>query len=118
MKNRTSDRKNSRNTAGNGRRHHMVIRSRFRFFTFIALVLIITVATFNIAMARSAEDTAAENALEIVVCEGDTLWDIASEYSGGSGDLRQHIYEICRLNNISADQLYPGMTLYIPSDMK
>ena len=45
---------------------------------------------------------------------GDTLWSIAQTYMADDLDVRQAVYELCELNNISASNLYAGMTIQVP----
>lgn len=48
------------------------------------------------------------------VQEGETLWDIASGIASDEEDIRQVIYEIQDVNNISGtDDLHPGQRLII-----
>ena len=58
----------------------------------------------------------------ICIEEGDTLWDIAGEYTDGSSDSRlEYIDEICRMNNICADELHVGdyiIISYLSADME
>ena len=48
------------------------------------------------------------------VMPGDTLWSIAQTYMADDLDVRQAVYELCELNNISASNLYAGMTIQVP----
>ena len=48
---------------------------------------------------------------KIVVSKGDTLWSIASELNG---DIRENIYEIKKINNLTSDLIIAGKTLIIP----
>lgn len=52
---------------------------------------------------------------EIVIQYGDTLWDLAQEFGPDDKDVREIIHEICRINNISAETIYPGQTILIPA---
>ena len=50
----------------------------------------------------------------IRVEEGDTLWDIAADYIGGTGMSRQeYIAEISRINGIRADEIVAGDELVV-----
>ena len=52
---------------------------------------------------------------EIVIQSGDTLWDLAREFGPDDKDVREVVYAICRINDISADSIYPGQTILIPA---
>ena len=47
-----------------------------------------------------------------VVKSGDTLWDIAKQYT--RGDPRELIYQIRQSNNLSTSIIYAGQELKIP----
>jgi LysM repeat protein len=47
------------------------------------------------------------------VAESETLWEIASRYSGGQ-DVRKVIYAIKEANNLKSATLQPGQALLIP----
>ena len=55
--------------------------------------------------------------ITVQVCDGDTLWQIAGQYGSGSADRRQVVYEICKLNHVQADEIYPGQSLLIPEEI-
>ncbi len=46
------------------------------------------------------------------VMDGDSLWDIASEYS--EGDYKDYIEEVKNINNLTSDHIYAGEMLIIP----
>ena len=52
---------------------------------------------------------------EVTVQEGDTLWDIAARSTGSSVDIREVVFEVKELNNISnSGALTPGTKLKVP----
>jgi LysM repeat protein len=51
---------------------------------------------------------------EYEVQAGDTLWQIARETGSANTDVRQTIYEICQVNDISAETLFAGSVIQIP----
>ena len=48
---------------------------------------------------------------EIYIKKGDTLWAIAKKHKPSFMDIREYIYEVCKLNNI--DNLYAGDVIQI-----
>ena len=51
----------------------------------------------------------------VTVQEGDTLWDIAARSAGSSVDIREVVFEVKELNNISnSGALTPGTKLKVP----
>ena len=50
----------------------------------------------------------------VIVRSGDTLWDIASKYSGPSKDVRNLVKEMCTLNDVNPGNIYPGQIIKVP----
>lgn len=50
----------------------------------------------------------------VVVNNGDTLWDIASKFTGEKEDVREVMYRISRANDLNAKYVYPGQVLKVP----
>lgn len=88
-------------------------RLRFTFFVAAAIILITVSANFILGLSTASSLTVPQYT-EVTVDPGDTLWSIASEYIGDSQDVRKSVYEISSLNDISASELYPGMTIMVP----
>jgi len=61
--------------------------------------------------AYAAEETIYKH---VTVYSGDTLWDIASEYTEPSKDIRKQVKAICDLNDVSPGKIYPGQVLLVP----
>ncbi|MCK4258333.1 MAG: LysM peptidoglycan-binding domain-containing protein [Halanaerobiales bacterium] len=52
---------------------------------------------------------------EVVVVQGDTLWSIAKTYNSSDNDIRELIYYIKKINQLTTAQIHPGQTLFIPN---
>lgn len=88
---------------------------RIRFTLFVVLCIIIITCIANLLLGLS--DVQGLTVVEyktIEVQSGDTLWDIACDYMPSKMDTREAVYEICKLNDISASTLYAGMEIQIP----
>lgn len=92
----------------------LVIKSKFRFFTFIFITLMLITCSFGLVNAK-AVDLDNENFKTVNINSGDTLWNIAEEHVADNMDIRECVYDICQLNDITADQLYSGMTIKLPN---
>jgi hypothetical protein len=58
---------------------------------------------------------AAESLIEVTVREGDSLWELASQYtSEANPDTREFIEKIKEMNDLEGVIIYPGQTLRIP----
>jgi len=92
------------------------IVNRFRFITFLVVCLLLlsllVLPLFNTCFARIKAEKAY---VQIVVNYGDTLWQIAKDYGPNDRDIRRVIYEICKLNSVSAESLKAGDVLLVPS---
>jgi nucleoid-associated protein YgaU len=92
------------------------IRSRIRFTMFltVAILMIISI-TGTLIGANNAESLTKPVYSEIIIQSGDTLWNLAQEFGPDGKDIRKVVHEICRINNISADSIYPGQAILIPA---
>ena len=91
------------------------IKSKFRFTLFmtIAILMFISITTTAIG-ANNAESLTKPVYSEITIQSGDTLWNLAEAFGPANKDTREVVYEICKINDISADSIYPGQTILIP----
>ncbi|NCB41715.1 MAG: LysM peptidoglycan-binding domain-containing protein [Clostridia bacterium] len=91
------------------------IKSKLKFTAFLTLVIIfsvfITGAFFGFFDASSMDERTYKL---ITIQSGDTLWDLAKEFGPDDTDCRQVIYEICKLNNLTPETLWPGQEILIP----
>ena len=88
----------------------------FRFIVFVVLSLILLFSILNLIFGfSSAQSITVETYESVTIEQGDTLWEIAGEYMPEDTDIRFFIYRICQINDIKADDLYPGMTIKVPT---
>ena len=45
---------------------------------------------------------------------GDTLWDIAADFTSPDGDVRGTVAEITEANDLSGSLIHPGQELFVP----
>jgi nucleoid-associated protein YgaU len=50
----------------------------------------------------------------VTVKPGDSLWRIAAKFAGAETDIRQSIYQIRQINQLTNAHIYPGQILIIP----
>ncbi len=88
------------------------IKSKLRFTVFLSLLL----ASFILIAAQAGDCCRATGKAykEVTVKSGDTLWQLSKTYGPKKQDIRRTVYTICRINNISPGNLYPGMSIEIP----
>lgn len=91
------------------------VANRFRFTVFVALMIILITTVANFALGLNTADSLTYvEYMDLEVVSGDTLWSIAETYMADTGDLREAVYELCQINDISASELYAGMTIQVP----
>lgn len=100
------------------RRKKYRITSKFRFITSIVIMLMMLTASFNIITGFHVSTALTKpQYTNVQVTYGDTLWDIACQYKSDDTDIRKAVYDICKVNDIEASDLKPGMTLKIPEQL-
>ena len=88
----------------------MRIKNMPRFILFLAILFVAISCLTNMFFNKvfSYEEPKYKN---VVVCQGETLWSIASELDG---NINENIYNIKKLNNLSNSNLFIGQELIIP----
>jgi len=71
--------------------------------------------TATVITSYSNKEVTYEN---IQVERGQTLWNIAKNYSGYEHDPRKLVYQIKKINNIDNSILQPGQIIRIPVNNK
>ena len=95
------------------KRYRVVNKFRFTIFVVIMILLITTFAIFAVGL-NTANSLTRLTYMDYEITAGDTLWTIAETYMTDVSDIREAVYELCQLNEISAGELYVGMTIQIP----
>ena len=95
------------------KRYHVKSKKRFSVFVFL-VVFMLTAATGAVAGSESTAAMSDPVYAEIQIESGDTLWDLANKYGPENVDTREIIHTICRINEISPDEIQPGQTILIP----
>ena len=90
------------------------IKNKFRFITFVVLMVIAASMIMGAVFPVSAAHRDEISCREVKVQYGDTLWNIARMYGSEDKDIRETVYEICRINNVQAGSIYPGQVLKVP----
>ena len=91
------------------------ISNRFRRTVLAVLTIIFLTTAINFALGlNTAASLTIQDYMDVEIKSGDTLWNIAQTYMPDDMDTRKAVYQLCSLNDISADQLYAGMTIQVP----
>lgn len=89
--------------------------NKFRFTVFVVLTIMILTTAVNFALGfNTAASLTRTDYMDVRIVSGDTLWSIAENYMPQDMDTREAVYKLCRVNDISAADLYAGMTIQVP----
>ncbi len=89
--------------------------NKFRFTVFVVLTIVILTTAINFALGfNTAASLTRTDYMDVQIVSGDTLWSIAENYMPQDMDTREAVYKLCKVNDISASELYAGMTIQIP----
>jgi len=80
-----------------------------------AIVVLMVLLLANAVGASGADATGdpVSHGTHLVVA-GDTLWDIAADYTTPGDDVRRVVFEIQRLNDLEGSVILPGQVLRVP----
>lgn len=90
----------------------MKIKNKIKFIRSIAIIVFLLIALFNISIAKT--NTEAEYN-DYTISKGENLCSIAGEYKEQKEDIRQYIYDIKKLNNMTDSTVYLGQVIKIKS---
>lgn len=90
-----------------------IIKNKIRFLISISLIMIFTVSSL-FTLVVNAKGNNEVTLIPEYVEEGDTLWNLSTNYSGGM-DIRDYISEVMDINDLSSANIKPGELLYFPS---
>jgi LysM repeat protein len=82
--------------------------------TYSYTILLILVSSFS-ALFLGLKTDAKEEYVTVTIAVGDTLWELAEEYSNNSElSKKQFVNWVLTQNKISENQLYPGDKIVLP----
>ncbi len=91
------------------------IKSKFRFTLFLIILFLIVFTSVNGLLGYNNVNGSSMNEYYVIkISDGDTLWNIATEYGPDNQDIRDTVYEICELNEMQASDLEAGQKILIP----
>lgn len=93
------------------RRYKIVNKTRFYLFL-ISVFVIVVVGMLSIDKVYGS--IYEYNYDEVIIVEGDTLWNIALNYMPKNYDVREMIFIIRAFNKMETSQIYAGDLLKVP----
>ena len=92
------------------------VKHKSRFIIFKVVFILLVMSAFSKINGAINASGSSENVYETVTVQhGETIWRIAERNMDDYKDIRKFIYEIKKLNNVSADTLTAGQKLMIPA---
>lgn len=88
-----------------------ILKNRRRFYMFVIAMTVLLSCVFLAATVNGADTN--KTFTNVTVEKGDTLWDLAKEYSDG-GDIRNYIHEIQKVNNLPGGDIFAGDIIKMP----
>ena len=77
--------------------------------------MIMAFAGYSIIGAGNADAAAVRTYKQVVIHEGDNIWDIAEKYNpDASKSTRSIVSEICETNDIDISDVQPGDMIFVP----
>jgi cell division protein YceG involved in septum cleavage len=97
-----------------GKHHRIKSELRFTVFLLVCIIFLILSMQGLLGMDKAA-GTIQKTYQTVEIKSGDTLWNIAGQYAPENMDIRKAVYQLEKLNGISATELMPGMEIQIPN---
>ncbi|MDI9482361.1 MAG: LysM peptidoglycan-binding domain-containing protein [Bacillota bacterium] len=91
------------------KRYRLKNRKKFAAFLFCTALMLLYVGSVSLSNAGNIMT----EYRSVTVNHGDTLWEIAGKYRGGT-EIREYIYKIKKMNNLDSALIYAGQTLNLP----
>ena len=98
------------------KKYRVANKARFTAFVAISIVLLAFIITTALGY-NTASGASTQEYVQVKVQSGDTIWGLAQEYGPADMDIRNVVYEICRINGIQADTLQAGQYITIPTEL-
>ena len=91
------------------------IISKVRFTIFLVVLILIGSSVIGLVSGSSVASSLSTNQYYFVEIEsGDTLWTIAENYTPDDMDVRRVVFDICKVNDIQAEDVHDGMNIIVP----
>lgn len=89
-----------------------IVNKRKFIKSIITLIFIIIISFICLSQIFNKEEIETTQ-IQYTVSKGETLWDIAKEFKQDGQDIREYIYEVKKINNMTSSMIYEGQTITI-----
>jgi hypothetical protein len=94
------------------RRPNVALRRRIAAVVVVALLAVLVSGLW--AMRSEASSDAGTVEATVVVAPGETVWDIAAEYTPAGAHPQAYVAQVLRYNDLDASAVLPGTVLRLP----
>lgn len=91
------------------------LKNRRRFMITMAVFLSVIISVFLFATTKTKGYSEIKYK-EVVISNGDTLWDIVVENYGSNSDIRKKVAVIRKANNMTDSEIFAGQTILLPEE--
>lgn len=91
----------------------MKIVNKRKFIKSIITLIFIIIITFICLSQIVNKEEIETSQIQYTVSKGETLWDIAKEFKQDGQDIREYIYEVKKINNMTSSMIYEGQVITI-----
>ena len=92
-----------------------VIKNKRRFIITLAIVISVISSIFLVATTKT-KGYAEVTYKEVVISNGDTLWDIVCETYVNNIDVRKKVLVVKKANEMLTSELFVGQVLLLPEE--
>ncbi|WP_432664911.1 LysM peptidoglycan-binding domain-containing protein [Wukongibacter baidiensis] len=92
----------------------IVNRKRFMLSMTVIMITLFFLVSNVFAIVNRAEGYEEPKYKEVVVKNGDTIWELAREHGPKKVDVRKTVHEMGRINNLHNYDVFPGQIVKIP----
>lgn len=89
-----------------------IVNKRKFIKSIITLIFIIIISFICLSQIFNKEEIETTQ-IQYTVSKGETLWDIAKEFKQDGQDIREYIYEVKKINNMTSSMIYEGQVITI-----
>lgn len=92
----------------------IVNQKRFMLSMIVIMITLFFLISNVFAVVNKVEEYEEQKYKEVVIKNGDTIWELAREYGPKNVDVRKTVHEIGRINDLHNYDVFPGQMVKIP----
>ncbi|WP_165000398.1 LysM peptidoglycan-binding domain-containing protein [Anaerophilus nitritogenes] len=96
------------------RTKNFYVQNPFHSMMMIIIVILLVSLVFMVTVKANIGDMEEIRYVEVHIKYGDTLWNLAKQFTPKNKDVRKTLYEISVINEMNSLEIYPGQIIKIP----